>query len=176
MSGNFAPGRLQAATSAGPEFAGPFARIESVPGRKLQPFEFRRLNWIFDCEDFRHAEGHFRVVLSGLDRHRRNQAEREVAERHLGASDRVSGDLRGRGEADGAVPPFPEARILPAAAWTLCVRVQHFWTVRCPICLRPKTVCRIWAGCFPAVRILHKTTSGDSFALIDTGCHSPKAT
>ena len=78
--------------------------------------------------------------------------------------------------ADGAVRFIRRHASFRAAAWTLCVRVQHFWTVRCPICLRPKTVCRIRAGCFPAVRILHKTTSGDSFALIDTGCHSPKAT
>ena len=47
-------------------------------------------------------------------------------------------------------------------------------TFRGPIRLRPKTVCRIWAGCFPAVRILRKTASGDGFALINKLKTQPK--
>ena len=62
-----------------------------------------------------------------------------------------------------------------AAAWTL-YGFSILAIFRGSIRRRPKTVCRIWAGCFPAVRILRKTASGDGLALIDIGCHSPKAT
>ena len=70
---------------------------------------------------------------------------------------------------------FGRRTFFRAATWTL-YRFSILAIFRGPIRLHPKTVCRIWTNCFPAIRILRKTASGDGFALIDTSCYSPKAT
>ena len=108
MSGNFAPGRFQAATSAEPEFAGLFAKIELVPGKNSNRLSFRDKIGFLLAKIFG-----MRKAIS--EPSFPNSTDIGAIKPNAKSRDDISALPIGfqATYADGAVPLHPEARIIP---------------------------------------------------------------